>query len=581
MNYLLILNDSFTAIKFYISKNEIRIPVLPMNGTRTTLVTIAALVLILMASYKKPEISNNQTFIFGQYARYSATENAVDTQRQHQSFIQANPNTIALSYWKEATGTDQVKNKNAAVAKKYNNLAAVYMDRAYYQTAYHYLEQARKLLGDKPRSNEKQLLQTINLNKASILIESEAIGAANQILSQIAAEATDPDIRTIADYNLLRIHIHRQEKESFYALAASCMQQATKTSKPYANQLYSTILSGYLLFDDLAMANTILHKFSTQFRRQSNPATLYGVNGFLQYQQKTGLFILAPRDIALAIQLAGKAENYAELRDLHYLASAQAKSQGQLQLAFHHLQLADSFNNIQHGRLTKISKLDFAEPREILQDSVATGQNARGKAISAIQPTIKYLLLLSHLLCIITTVIILSRLQKRRPATPVTTAPLPAVTTEIDQDRSTFYKTNASPDISNHTPSLLRLRPVAQLLNNFPRRPAPRIQRPHLGTANQQILKIARETACAGSFPGDRDEQATMAEFIKTLQNKFPLLTPLEQQVCGYIYLGYHNKDIAKKLNKSLRSIESARFRARQKMGTDKFSNFQNTLHNL
>lgn len=485
-------------------------------------IAIVALMIVFIESCGKQEQKESQPIQFGQSDGHSVHTDTIKKYQQNQRDIQINPNTTALRYWEGISDATQFRDKQIATAEKYNNLAAVYTDRAYYQTAYHYLEKSLKLLADKPSTSHKQLLQTINLNKATLLVELGEIDIALEILTQKIAPTDDLSIRVLTNNNLLKIYIQTGNKNAFYALAAACLHEAEQTGTPYANQIYATVLNGYLRFDDLKLAHSMLQKFGTQFTHNNNKLKINYLNNHLQYLQKTGISILNAREITAAIQFANKTENYEDLRDLHYLASASQKRSGRMDSAFYHLSLADSFNNIQRDRLQEISKLDFATLNNLQIPAGTERQLLTATKPAAHDNKSKTLWLLTHLSCIVATIIVMSLHQKRKhKATTTETTPTPTTLVE---------------------------------------------------NAHQQTTPSKTESIKA---------QTDMAEFIKILQQKFPSLTPLEQKTCGYIYLGYHNKEIAKILNKSARSIESARFRARQKIGATKFQNFQNTLHNL
>ena len=55
-------------------------------------------------------------------------------------------------------------------------------------------------------------------------------------------------------------------------------------------------------------------------------------------------------------------------------------------------------------------------------------------------------------------------------------------------------------------------------------------------------------------------------DFIKTLKNKYPKLTPNDLKLCTYLRLNLSSKEIAPLLNISVRSVEISRYRLRKKM---------------
>ena len=60
------------------------------------------------------------------------------------------------------------------------------------------------------------------------------------------------------------------------------------------------------------------------------------------------------------------------------------------------------------------------------------------------------------------------------------------------------------------------------------------------------------------------------AEFFINLREQSPQLTELETLVCYYLFLDFKNKEIAVFLNRSVRAIESIRYRLVKKLELEK-----------
>ena len=69
--------------------------------------------------------------------------------------------------------------------------------------------------------------------------------------------------------------------------------------------------------------------------------------------------------------------------------------------------------------------------------------------------------------------------------------------------------------------------------------------------------------------------------FLKTLINIHPTLSPTDLQLCAYIKMNQTNQDIANINNLSTRSVESQRYRLRKKLNIDKQTDLFNYLTNL
>ena len=55
--------------------------------------------------------------------------------------------------------------------------------------------------------------------------------------------------------------------------------------------------------------------------------------------------------------------------------------------------------------------------------------------------------------------------------------------------------------------------------------------------------------------------------FFKTLNEKFPNLSPNEKRLCAYLKLNMSSKEIANLTHTTVGSVEQARFRLRKKLG--------------
>jgi DNA-binding CsgD family transcriptional regulator len=58
----------------------------------------------------------------------------------------------------------------------------------------------------------------------------------------------------------------------------------------------------------------------------------------------------------------------------------------------------------------------------------------------------------------------------------------------------------------------------------------------------------------------------TNNDFLRTLKDNYPLLTPTDLKLCAYLRLNLSTKAIAELLNLSIRGVESSRYRLRKKL---------------
>jgi len=56
------------------------------------------------------------------------------------------------------------------------------------------------------------------------------------------------------------------------------------------------------------------------------------------------------------------------------------------------------------------------------------------------------------------------------------------------------------------------------------------------------------------------------SEFVQNLAHTFPDLTQMEFKLCCYLRGGYNNRQIAKQTGRSLRTVETIRYRLRKKL---------------
>lgn len=69
--------------------------------------------------------------------------------------------------------------------------------------------------------------------------------------------------------------------------------------------------------------------------------------------------------------------------------------------------------------------------------------------------------------------------------------------------------------------------------------------------------------------------------YLKRLRKEFPRLTGGDMRLCAYLKMNLSSKDIASMMNMSVRSVEMARYRLRQKLGLTRESNLSDFLQNF
>ena len=69
--------------------------------------------------------------------------------------------------------------------------------------------------------------------------------------------------------------------------------------------------------------------------------------------------------------------------------------------------------------------------------------------------------------------------------------------------------------------------------------------------------------------------------YLKRLRKEFPRLTGGDMRLCAYLKMNLSSKDIASMMNMSVRSVEMARYRLRQKLGLARESNLSDFLQNF
>ena len=70
-------------------------------------------------------------------------------------------------------------------------------------------------------------------------------------------------------------------------------------------------------------------------------------------------------------------------------------------------------------------------------------------------------------------------------------------------------------------------------------------------------------------------------DFMKKLIVRFPDLRSNERKLCAYLRMGLSSKEMASLFNSSIRSMETARYRLRKKLGLDSGDNLTDFIQNL
>ena len=66
--------------------------------------------------------------------------------------------------------------------------------------------------------------------------------------------------------------------------------------------------------------------------------------------------------------------------------------------------------------------------------------------------------------------------------------------------------------------------------------------------------------------------------YLKRLGEQYPLLNTNDKKLCAYLKMDLSSKDIAPLLNMSVRSVETARYRLRKKLGLSRDANLTEFL---
>ena len=69
--------------------------------------------------------------------------------------------------------------------------------------------------------------------------------------------------------------------------------------------------------------------------------------------------------------------------------------------------------------------------------------------------------------------------------------------------------------------------------------------------------------------------------FLGMLVTRFPTLKKNDLKLCAYLKMGLSSKEIASLLNTNLRSVETARYRLRKKLGLDGGENLTGFLQSI
>lgn len=71
------------------------------------------------------------------------------------------------------------------------------------------------------------------------------------------------------------------------------------------------------------------------------------------------------------------------------------------------------------------------------------------------------------------------------------------------------------------------------------------------------------------------------SEFIKSLTNSYPILTMMEFKLCCLLRAGFTTSEISELTNRTVRSVETAKYRLRKKITLEKFQDLGLFLMNF
>jgi len=489
----------------------------------------------------------------------------------------------AIDSWSESVQLNQILRDSMRMVSALSNIGAAYLNISYVQSAYEHFKKSIELRPKKASKDDSYYISNINMAVCQIRLKN--YNAANAMLSEIEQDSSlSKHVKLLLWLNKSEVSHCLMDLEAFERSMDS-VNVYLHDQLQYKPVYLETRAIGYIKFGKSEEANRWMdlyfEEIGAQFNKEDYTNLLISYADFLHHHKKE---LLSDSLINAWIKMMDHSVDYPIQISLHQIKSDLEARKGNFESAYRNLLLVDSLKDIQVDSALQTAALDYGE---LYRNKWLKGQNetlsSNLEKKEELLSRAQWINLIAAIFIVITLISVvwvyfnwkkeqklraqLRKVNKREKA--LKEREVEQLKEELAQQEHELHQTATL---------LLKARKVEQDFMRLIKK-----NKQQLENQDQKKIRLLEGEARNLSYIHDefnmeQSLKKNLKPFLKRISEQFEDLTESEKMVCSLIRLGYKTKDIASLLNKSEKSIENFRFRARKKMNIPSNSSLQSEL---
>jgi DNA-binding CsgD family transcriptional regulator len=489
----------------------------------------------------------------------------------------------AIHHWSEAVQLNQALQDSMRMVRALSNMGAAYLNISYVQSAYEHFKKAIDLRPALAPKDDSYYISQINMAVCQISLKN--YDAANAMLQAIEQDtALSKHVKLLLWLNKSEVAHCLMDYDSFESSMDS-VEVYIDDQLQYKPVYLETRAIGYLKFGKPEQASQWMDLYYQEIGEQYNEEDY--VNLLINYADYLHHYkdeLLSDSLVDSWIALTDSSMNSSIRISLYQIKSDMNARDGNYKEAYDYLSRVDSLKDIQVDSAMYTTVLDYGE---LYRNHWLKGQNEtlstnlveKEELLSRAQwmNLMAAIFILVTLISIVWVYLNWKKEQKlRTQLREVNTRERALKERELEQLKEELAQQEH--ELHQTATLLLKARKVEQDFLEL-------IKKNKENLENKDYKKIMMIEGEARNLSHIHDEftmeqslKKNLKPFLDRLSEQFSDLTNSEKMVCSLIRLGYKTKDIASLLNKSEKSIENFRSRARKKMNISSDTSLQEEL---
>lgn len=472
------------------------------------------------------------------------------------------------------------------IPQLYSNIGAAYLGLDYYQSAYQFFSSTLDLLTDSQAHTEYYQIAEINMGAA--LSKQDMLDAATQVFREVRSRAATDHVRLLYYINMASVMTEKGYHLSFEYYADS-VQALIEDFQQYKNNFNSVLVSGYLGAGKPERARKYLMEMNLlEIGEEGTFVNPEFMQYYISYVDQTGEQLLPERIVNATFSRSDFGDiSLSARKNLYRLKAKWLAGRSAYQEAYYYQQQADSLYRVQVDSQLHTVIYDYGQQyknRLLLNKNEELTQDLSDKYQSLKQARRVNALLFIFIALTVVLLIIVLVLYRKRVAINQQLLQLTAREKDLRQREMAQIKEQArmhEKGAQQNATLLLQARQMEesflQLFDKFEKRFDGELPK-EVMRFKHKIKEIAYKY---DEFNVEQTLEQNLQSFIERLRLKEPSLTDNELKVCGLIRLGYRNTEIADLLQRTPKSIENFRSRARKKLNVEHDSSLVSFLSSL